>query len=233
MLPLLAPLVGSVLSGPISSIVGGVFSSVAGQAIQTAGGVLNNAINTTGNVQNNALNQLFSFAGNLASKLFGPQQPTPRPPSSFPNPFTLPQQAFQNLSGALQNIGGAVTGMNQNFGKILDILIKQFGGPQPGQQTGTIQPFIPGQHGGVDPAFRYDRGNQVSNQGGLDGTIQNVGNKAQSLMDQAQALAASDNPADQMKAQRMMQQAQRMMEFMSNMIKIIGDMQKNAIQNMR
>ena len=220
MLALLAPIASSVLSGPLSSIVGGVLS---------------NAVNTTGNVQNNGISQLFGFAQNLLGNLLGqkPQQGL-RPPFAFPNPFTLPQQAFQNISGALQNMTGALTGMNQNFGKILDALIKQFGGSQQtGQtgQTGGPTPFFPGQQQGpVDPAFRYDRGNQSQ---GLDGTIERVGNKAQNLMDQAQKLAESDNPADQMKAQRMMQQAQRMIEFMSNMTKIIGDMQKNAIQNMR
>ena len=231
----LLPIASKILAGPLSSIIGGVVNSL--------GGVANNAINTAGGVANNGINNIFGFANNLVNKLFGGQKPGGlRPPFQFPNPFTLPQQAFTNLTGAVQNLTGAVNGMQQNFGKILDLLKNVLGGQQQGG--------FPGFPGGINPGGPFfpqpvpsfptpapwgpGSGHVGGSRGtSLDRTISNVGNKAQSLMDQAQQLAASDNPADQMKAQRMMQQAQRMMEFMSNMIKIIGDMQKNAIQNMR
>ena len=234
----LAPIASSVLAGPISSIVGSVVSSIAGQA----GGVANNAINTAGGVANNAISNVFGFANNLVNNLFGKKPGGLRPPFQIPNPFTLPQQAFTNLTGAVQNLTGAVNGMQQNFGKILDLLKNVLGGQQQnGGGFPGLTPFQPGQPFFPQPVRpgcgttspNAPGAGQVGGHTSLDSTIDKVGNKAQSLMDQAQKLAESDNPADQMKAQRMMQQAQRMMEFMSNLIKIIGDMQKNAIQNMR
>ena len=99
---------------------------------------------------------------------------------------------------------------------------------------GIMQPNLGSLGAGAFPASRLSSPVNLGVEGqNLDSNIERVGGKAQSLMDQAQALANSDNPADQMKAQRMMQQAQRMIEFMSGLIKIIGDMQKSAIQNMR
>ena len=218
MLPILGTIASSVLGGgPIQSILGGILGG--------------------GNPVSKVIGGLAKGIG----KLFGKKKKKPaRPPSQLPNPFQLPGAAFQNLTKKIQGLTNQLNVSNQNMGKIIDLLTKvlgqqgqagQAGGAGGAGQTGGATPFFPGGgQGAVDPAFRYDRGIQHQS---LDSTIDKVGNKAQSLMDQAQKLAESDNPADQMKAQRMMQQAQRMMEFMSNMIKIIGDMQKNAIQNMR
>ena len=261
----------SVLSGPVSSIFGGVLGAITKQ---------NNIGGGPG--------QLFSFAQNLlglANQGFGQGL---RNPSSLPSPFVLPANIMQNPMGMLQGMLGSGSPLfNNGLNLIMQAIDPQFRltgfnpyqgstpffpemnearfnrapglgttimGPDPNDGSwappagsnitlddvrGIMQPNLGMLGPGMFPASRVNPSSFSSgvNLGAeaqnLDNNIFRVGNKAQSLMDQAQALAASDNPADQMKAQRMMQQAQRMMEFMSNMIKIIGDMQKNAIQNMR
>ncbi|MBY0372506.1 MAG: hypothetical protein K2Q23_00845 [Bryobacteraceae bacterium] len=216
MLPILGTIASSVLgAGPIQGILGGILGG--------------------GNPVAKAIGGLAKGIG----KLFGKKRKKPqRPPTQLPNPFQLPGAAFQNLTKKIQNLTGQLNTNSQNLGKILDLLKKWQGqtgqaGPAAGGPGGIQSPFNPQQIGLLLPAVQKVNESASRLTTSLDASIDRVGNKAQSLMDQAQKLAESDNPADQMKAQRMMQQAQRMMEFMSNMIKIIGDMQKNAIQNMR
>ncbi|MBY0373163.1 MAG: hypothetical protein K2Q23_04165, partial [Bryobacteraceae bacterium] len=134
----LLPIASKILAGPLSSIIGGVVNSL--------GGVANNAVNTGGGVANNAINQVFGFANNLVNNLFGQKPGGLRPPFQFPSPFTLPQQAFTNLTGALQNLTGAVNGMQQNFGQALGLLQNLIGGQQQGGFPGfggVGGPFFP------------------------------------------------------------------------------------------
>ena len=216
MLPILGTIASSVLGGgPIQGILGGILGG--------------------GNPVAKAIGGLAKGIG----KLFGKKKKKPkRPPTQLPNPFQLPGAAFQNLTNKIQGLTNQLNASATTLGKILDLQkkwhahLEQAGGAAGG--PGGIQaPFNPQQIGLLLPAVQKVREAASRSQSSLDASIDRVGNKAQNLMDQAQKLAESDNPADQMKAQRMMQQAQRMIEFMSNMTKIIGDMQKNSIQNMR
>ena len=76
-------------------------------------------------------------------------------------------------------------------------------------------------------------GHWASSNERLDNLIKSGGSKIQSLEKEALDLAGSDDKEDQLKAQQKMQQAQRMFELISSIIKMQGDMQKRAIENMR
>lgn len=66
--------------------------------------------------------------------------------------------------------------------------------------------------------------------GGVDSMIDRVGSKLESMQSEAERLMASDKPADQLKAQRMMQQINRMFEMMSKMIEDIGKKATSALK---
>jgi hypothetical protein len=67
----------------------------------------------------------------------------------------------------------------------------------------------------------------------LSSSVEAGGAKIDGMMKQAEQLMLSENKADQLKGQKMMQDAQNLFSMLSNLIKAMGDMQKTAIQNMR
>lgn len=57
--------------------------------------------------------------------------------------------------------------------------------------------------------------------------------KVDNLMKEAERLLLSDNKADQLRGQRMMQDAQNLFQMLSQLLKAQADMQRAAISNMR
>jgi len=247
------PLIGvaaKVLAGPVGSVLGSVFGGVTGSGGlgQVAGALLSGPEN------------LFKGIGKAFGKLFGrkrkkPAMRCPARPQPFRPPLTRLHEQFKGINDQLGKIG-------DKLGKLLEGLNKQIPaspGGQPGappaggfpaqpltaglqQALHTLQDLLgklTGKQWG-DPHIRPGQspGGAVSlNPQPLPpapgDSVAAAGNKIDGMMKQAEQLMMSDNKADQLKGQKMMQDAQNLFQMMSNLLKAQADMQKAAIQNMR
>ena len=216
MLGAIANVVSSVLPGPVGGIVGGILGGLTGGG---AAGGIGQALG--GLLQPGGLMQGIQSA--FQSLFGGAKPPGGAPPvPQLPMPFS-PGGGMPGLSQILQNPLGALQGLGSQFGQIASQLGGILGGltgPKPG--------------GEVDPAFRYDRGGGSAPpaSGGSTGGLGNTSN-IDSMMDQANQLASSDKPSDQLKAQQLMQKAMRMFEQLSKLMENQSQMQGKAIQAMR
>ncbi|MFN0171781.1 MAG: hypothetical protein ACKV22_35665 [Bryobacteraceae bacterium] len=204
---------------------------------------------------------LIGGIGKAFGKLFGrkkkkPRHQCPQRPMPFQPPFAGMQQTLQGIGNKLGQItdqlgklvqglqqglqgmgqgagqGGAAggaqgpMGMQQIVQMLQDMIGKLTG------QGGAVG----GAQGGGSLAPSTGAGGG-SSAGGVSGgnadSIGAAGSKIDGMMKSAEQLMLSENKADQLKGQKMMQDAQNMFQMMSNLIKTQGDMQKAAIQNMR
>lgn len=131
---------------------------------------------------------------------------------------------------------GASNNPMQQIAELLKKLIEMLSGGgegagAPAKASGgpTTSPRVSDTAGGPTPSTPGAAGATTKGQGILDSAksdtdsmIDRVGSKIDSMQAEAEKLMASDDPGDQLKAQRMMQQANRMFEMMSKMIEDIG-----------
>ncbi len=236
------PLIGvaaKVLAGPVGSVLGSVFSGVAGGGGlgQVAGALLSGP------------EKLFPGIGKAFGKLFGrkrkkPQMRCPARPQPFRPPLTGLREQFQGINDQLGKIG-------EKLGKLLEGLNTptSAGGGVPANSPPGLQPTpqllqdvlgkLTGKQWG-DP--HVGTGQHPGGAVGFDpqpdpprpgDSVAAAGNKIDGMMKQAEQLMMSDSKADQLKGQKMMQDAQNLFQMMSNLLKAQADMQKAVIQNMR
>lgn len=217
------PIVGAVanvLTGPVGSVLSGVFGGVAEKVLQAPA-------------------KLFKGVGKAFKRLFGRKKRRKHQCQPRPQPFGLPQAVQQNWM--LKGIGNQLSKITDQLGQISNQLSKLFGGanaPFQPQQLGQVaqnlfsqlakcfpqSPAAPA----AAPASSYS-----APASSLGSSVEAGGAKIDGMMKQAEQLMLSENKADQLKGQKMMQDAQNMFSMLSNLIKAMGDMQRSAIQNMR
>jgi hypothetical protein len=259
------PLIGvaaKVLAGPVGSVLGSVFSGVAGSGGlgQVAGTLLSGP------------EKLFKGIGKAFGKLFGrkrkkPQMRCPARPQPFRPPLARLHEQFKGINDQLgklgEKLGKLLEGLNQPAGNKFDNLgiqdlmstvnqseeLAQGTGVPANPMTAGLQqalqalPDLLGKLTGTqwgDP--HVGAGQSPGGAVGFDpqpdppvpgDSVAAAGNRIDGMMKQAEQLMMSDNKADQLKGQKMMQDAQNMFQMMSNLLKAQADMQKAVIQNMR
>jgi hypothetical protein len=148
---------------------------------------------------------------------------------------TQPQNALQEIMNLFQKLieiltghsvgaqAAAATGGTTGTGGVL--------GTGSGQGMGGAQSSAPA------ASTSQPGGASASNQAGAAGTSAASGGEGwgaiDSMMAEAEKLAKSKNPSDQLRAQQMMNQAQQMFQTISKLLQQMAEMFKTAIGNIR
>ncbi len=151
-------------------------------------------------------------------------------PGEWGDPHVDPNQKQPGAAQRPLTLGQVVKVLEDMMSKLTGQASQKGFDPQPEPPSpGSLRGFDPQ----PDPPAAFGDGSVRPVETSASDSVSAGGAKIDGMMKEAERLMQSDNKADQLKGQKMMQDAQNMFSMLSNLIKAQGDMQKAAIQNMR
>jgi hypothetical protein len=148
--------------------------------------------------------------------------------SAQPMPFSAAPGS--PMAEAMKNPLGGLGALKDLFSKLMPALeqaIGQLSGQSKGAASGGAA------SSGASAPSGASEGASASNGGSEILSSESKWGNIDSMMAEAEKLAMSKNPSDQLKAQKMMQQAQQMFQTISKMLQQLSEMFRTAIGNVK
>ncbi|MEZ5403561.1 MAG: hypothetical protein R2729_28030 [Bryobacteraceae bacterium] len=149
-------------------------------------------------------------------------------------PFSAP--AGSPMADAMKNPFGALGSLKDLLGPLMPALenaLRQLSG---GGTSGAASSAAPAPESassvGSGPSASAQASSSPASSSGILSSESQWGN-IDSMMAEAEKLAMSKNPSDQLKAQKLMQQAQQMFQTISKLLSQLADMFKTAMGNVK
>ncbi|MEZ5356683.1 MAG: hypothetical protein R2762_28940 [Bryobacteraceae bacterium] len=160
--------------------------------------------------------------------------------SAQPMPFSAPSgspmaNAMKNPFDALGPLKNMLGGLLPALNKMLQALSGGSGAAGTGEASGSAPSASPAASTTSAPAASASEAGSASGSGSstpIGGDSKGWG-AIDSMMAEAEKLAKSKNPSDQLRAQQLMQQAQQMFQTISKLLQQLSEMFRTAIGNIK